>query len=168
MSVFFKRPFFILFLIIHSHLLRAFTLKSRSSVKLFSFLPSHITFTLQKECRSTTSLLHFSSSCTFFFVSRAKLCFCDFSFLPSSHSLPPLKGTWMGCGTAVVLTGLIGLILYLEQRPMLCCTIKNLAVFGGCRVASPLNQYEPPLKKTDVGSQLQEQICVPKVPCSPV
>lgn len=34
--------------------------------------------------------------------------FVIFFFLSSSHSLSPLKGTWMDCGGAVFLTGLIG------------------------------------------------------------
>lgn len=122
--------FFILFLIIHSHLLPVFTLTPQNHIVKFffpPFLPLHITYTFQKYCRSTTSpLLMFCSSCTFSFLSLKPLSSFFMIFLFSCLSLSPLKGTWMDRVAAVFLTGLIGLIFYLEQGLRLCYTYIDL------------------------------------------
>lgn len=125
MSVFFQKT--ILHLVSHHSFTPPSCLHSCTAkliVRLF-FSPFS-SFTFQKHSCSTTSQPNFSSSCTFSFCLSNSTPPPLWFFFLSSHSLSPLKGTWMGRGAAVFLTGLIGLIFYLEQAPMLHYTYIDL------------------------------------------
>lgn len=123
MSFFFKSPFFILFLIIHSHLpvFNSHTTKTHNQGFLYFFSFLHITYTFQKKTLLYSHrplyvflLLHFSIL-SFKPLSSSFVSFFFFSFCSPS----PLKGTWIDQVAAAFLTGLRGLIFYLEQGPQL-------------------------------------------------
>ncbi len=119
----------------HFHLAshRSFKPSSRLHSNFHS-LSFHITFTFHTAAQPHHPLIFFLFL-HIFFLSIKPWC----STFVLSHSPSPLRGTSIDRGTAVVLTGVIWLLFYLEQRLMLHHTFKNLQ-FGGFTVASPLNE----------------------------